>query len=109
MTLSYNTRWEVEALLGLEFGQGSKMGSGLEPEHKLKLKRPPGWGLPGRRAARQHWVPPPPPGNLSDLDHHLIYYDEERLRKEESHEWKSEPDSALHKGSNSAFSLVATA
>lgn len=109
------------ALLGLEQSQGSKMGPGLESEQGLKPAQTLRWGywierLLGRgtsedRQARQRWVLLQTFHlTLSDLCHHLIYYQGGETEKEGPHEGKREADKERqHKASNSAFSLVATA
>lgn len=81
MTLSYSTRWGV-ALLGLEWGQGSTMGPGLELEQRQKLTQALRWGYwIGRLLSRStaevlqtRVLPQPLHLTLSDLCHHLIYY-----------------------------------
>lgn len=109
------------ALLGLEWGQGSKMGPRLEGLCGTETHTGTAVGLLDWKAAMHQHIrrktgkatlrlTQPLHLTLSDLCHHLLYYQGRETEKEGPHEGKREADRARqYKASNSAFSLVATA
>lgn len=78
-TLSNSTRWAGVALLGLDWGQGSKMGPMLGVRtgteyHKGTVVGLCGGTSAGRQASQCQVLPQPQHLTLSNLSHYLIYY-----------------------------------